>query len=115
MADDWIAVPLPIPVSTTFDIPGRKIVRHIGPVFGVTVRSGNIGTNFVAAFRTITGGEVTGYTRIANQVRHEAVARMVWEAQQLGGNAVVGMRFDGSEIMQGMTEVFCYGTAVVVQ
>ncbi|MCA1819931.1 MAG: YbjQ family protein [Thermoplasmatota archaeon] len=68
----------------------------------------------MAAFRNIGGGEVVTYTRLANRVRHEAMERMVAEAQRLGANGVVGMRFDGSEIMPGNTEVFCYGTAVVL-
>ncbi len=105
----------PIPVSTTFDIVGHKIVRHIGPVFGVTVRTRAIGPKMMAVFRNIGGGEVVTYTRLSNQVRHEAMDRMVAEAIQFGANAVVGMRFDGGEIMPGNTEVFCYGTAVVIQ
>jgi len=83
-----------IPVSTTFDIPGRRIARHVGPVFGVTVRTRAIGPKLMAAFRNIGGGEVVTYTRLANQVRHEAMDRMVAEAQRMGANAVVGMRFD---------------------
>lgn len=104
----------PIPVTTTFDVPGHRILRTLGPVFGVTVRTRAIGPKIVAGLRNLVGGEVATYTSLANQVRHEAMDRMVPECIALGGNAVIGMRFDGSEIMPGNTEVFCYGTAVVL-
>lgn len=104
-----------IPVSTTFDLPGYRVVKHIGPVFGITVRTRAIGPKIIAGFRGLVGGEVASFTILAEQVRHESMERMVAEAMAHGANAVLGMRFDGSEIMPGNTEVFCYGTAVVVE
>lgn len=107
--------PLPILVTTTFEVPGTKIVRFLGPVFGITVRTRAIGPKIAASFRGLVGGEVVSFTKLAEQIRQEALDRLVQEAQQLGANAVIGMRFDSSEIGPENTEVFVYGTAVVVQ
>lgn len=101
-------------IVTTNDVPGYRIDAVLGEVMGMTVRSANIGANFVASFRSIGGGEVTEYTKLVYESRQEVMHRMVQEAQRRGGNAVVGMRFDTGEIAQSFSEVCAYGTAVVV-
>jgi uncharacterized protein YbjQ (UPF0145 family) len=101
-------------VVTTNDVPGYRIDAVLGEVMGLTVRSANIGQNFVASFRSIGGGEVTEYTQLVYTSREEVMARMVQQAQQRGANAVIGMRFDTGDIAQAFSEVCAYGTAVVV-
>lgn len=109
MAGD--AHPGPI-VTTAFEVPGRRVSEVLGTVFGITVRTGDIGSKFAAGLRGLTGGEIPEYTEIAHAVREQALARLVEEAQELGADAVIGMRFDSSELGPGNTEVFAYGTAV---
>ncbi|WP_040166519.1 YbjQ family protein [Microbacterium gorillae] len=99
-------------VVTTNDIPGYRIDAVFGEVMGLTVRSANMGQNFVASFRSIGGGEMTEYTNLMYESRQEVMARMVAEAQKRGGNAIVAMRFDTGEIAQNFSEVCAYGTAV---
>jgi uncharacterized protein YbjQ (UPF0145 family) len=94
-------------VVTTFDLPGYEVM-------GMTVRSANIGANFVAGFRSMGGGEITEFTKIVYESRQEVMHRMVTEAERRGANAVVAMRFDTGSIGQNFTEVCAYGTAVVV-
>jgi uncharacterized protein YbjQ (UPF0145 family) len=101
-------------IVTTNEVPGYRIDAVLGEVMGMTVRSANIGANFVASFRSIGGGEVTEYTKLVYESRQEVMHRMVQEAQRRGGNAVVGMRFDTGEIAASFSEVCAYGTAVVV-
>lgn len=100
-------------VSTTFDLPGYETTATLGEVFGLTVRSRNIGAGFLAAIRSLFGGEVPGFTKLLTQSRNEAMARMVEEAALRGANAVVGMRFDGGAFGQ-WSEICAYGTAVYV-
>ncbi|MBD5787908.1 YbjQ family protein [Cellulosimicrobium terreum] len=100
-------------VVTTNDIPGYRIDAVLGEVMGMTVRSANIGANFVAGFRAMGGGEVKEYTKLVYESRQEVMHRMVEEAQRRGANAVVGMRFDTGDIAQSFSEVCAYGTAVV--
>ena len=102
-------------VSTTFDIPGARIVRYNGSCFGVVVRSMGFAKGFTASFRALAGGEVRQYTELLEDSRRHALDRMIRNAQALGANAVVGMRFDSSEIGQQLTEIVAYGTAVVVE
>lgn len=102
-------------VSTTFDVPGMRIVRFCGSCFGVVVRSMGFAKGIGASFKALAGGEVTQYTRLLEDSRRHALDRMVQNAQVLGGNAVLGMRFDSSEIGQSLTEIVAYGTAVVVE
>jgi uncharacterized protein YbjQ (UPF0145 family) len=102
-------------ISTTFDIPGARITRYCGSCFGVVVRSMGFAKGIGAGFKALAGGEVTQYTRLLEDSRRHAMDRMVQNAQVLGANAVVGMRFDSSEIGQSLTEIVAYGTAVVVE
>lgn len=108
------SVDLPVAVSTTFDVPGSAIVRYCGSCFGVVVRSMGFAKGFTAGFKALAGGEVKQYTQLLEDSRRHALDRMVANAQALGANAVVGMRFDSSEIGQQLTEIVAYGTAVVV-
>ena len=101
-------------VVTTNEIPGYRVEAVMGEVMGLTVRSANIGQNFVASFRSIGGGEVTEYTKLVYESRQEVMNRMTTEAQRRGANAVIGMRFDTGDIAQAFSEVCAYGTAVYV-
>jgi uncharacterized protein YbjQ (UPF0145 family) len=101
-------------LSTTETIPGRTIKRFFGVVSGSTVRSKHIGRDFMAGLKNIFGGELKGYTELLQESREDALARMVQEAESLGANAVVNLRFATSSITQGAAELFAYGTAVQV-
>src|SRR5947209_19418265 len=101
-------------VSTSFDVPGTQVTRYCGSCFGVVVRSMGFAKGIGASFKALAGGEVTQYTRLLEDSRRHALDRMVQNAQVLGANAVLGMRFDSSEIGQSLTEIVAYGTAVVV-
>ena len=101
-------------ISTTENIPGRTIKRFFGVVTGSTVRSKHIGRDFMAGLKNIFGGELKGYTELLQESREDALARMVQEAESLGANAVVNLRFATSSITQGAAELFAYGTAVQV-
>ena len=102
-------------VATTNDLAGYRIVRHLGVVRGVTVRSRNIVAGFGAFLQTIKGGNITIYTRLAEQARQEAYELLVAHAEEIGANAIIAMRYDANEINAGVTEVLAYGTAVVVE
>lgn len=102
-------------VVTTPDIAGIRISRTIGQVFGVVVRSRGIGGNLMAGLRSIVGGEITEYTEMLEEARRHALDRMVQNATAMGANAVVGMRFDLSEIGDTMSEIVAYGTGVVIE
>lgn len=108
MAEEIIAVSTPY-------ITGYKITKTLGFTWGLIVRSRGLGGNIVAGLRTITGGEIHEYTELLNQTRHQALIRMKENAAAMGANAVIGVSFDSSELMQSMTEVLAYGTAVVVE
>jgi uncharacterized protein YbjQ (UPF0145 family) len=101
--------------STTFDIPGTRIVRQLGVVRGVTVRSRGIIGQFAASLRTIAGGKIHEYINLCEQTRSEAFDLMLQHAEQLGANAIIGVRYDATELGENMTEVLAYGTAVFVQ
>ena len=101
-------------VTTTENVSGRSVLEVKGQVFGVVVRSRGIGGNFMASLRTIFGGEIVEYTSMVEESRRHAIDRMVANAAAMGANAIVMMRFDGSEIGQMMSEVVAYGTAVVL-
>ena len=101
-------------ISTTNDIPGRNIVRHIGLVRGITVRSRSALGNFAGGIQSLFGGKLTVFVSLAETARQEAYDHMVEHATAEGANAVIGMRYDANEIMEGITEVLAYGTAVVV-
>src|SRR5215472_6846066 len=98
--------------STGFEISGFTVKYNLGVVRGVTVRSRSIGGQIGAAFQSLKGGNITLLTELAEQARQEAYMIMVNHAAQLGGNAIVGIRYDSSEIMENATEVIAYGTAV---
>lgn len=105
-----------IPILTTFDPPpGMEVERIIGPCWGITVRSRSVVGTTCAGCQTIFGGEITVFTDLANQTRNEAMNRLEVHARQMGANAVLGMRFDSSELMQNTNEIVAYGTAVVVR
>lgn len=101
--------------TTTNDIPGYEVVEVYGEVFGLVVRSRNLFSNLGASLRTVFGGEVGGYTRLLADTREQALDRLREEAASKGGNAVVAMRFDSSEIGGVMSEVAAYGTAVKIK
>lgn len=101
-------------VSTTNDIPGYRIVRPLGVVRGITVRSRSIVGNLGAALQTLVGGNITIYTELCDKARGEAFELMLQHAAAMGANAVVGMRYDANEVADGVTEVLAYGTAVQV-
>jgi uncharacterized protein YbjQ (UPF0145 family) len=102
-------------VSTTNDISGYKIVRHLGLVRGITVRSRSVVGNFVGGIQSVFGGKLSVYVELAETARQEAFDHMCEHAAQGGANAVIGMRYDANEIMDGITEVLAYGTAVWVE
>lgn len=99
-------------ISNIEQIPGQRIVRHLGMVQGNTVRAKHVGKDILAGFKNIFGGELTAYTELLTEAREEAVERMVAHAQQLGANAVVNVRFSTSSVTSGAAELFAYGTAV---
>lgn len=101
--------------STTFEINGYHIVRNLGVVRGVVVRSRSVlGTTF-AGLQTILGGNISAFTSLAEKARQQAFDTMLHHAHASGANAVIGVRYDANEMMRGVTEVLCYGTAVVVE
>jgi uncharacterized protein YbjQ (UPF0145 family) len=102
-------------VSTTNDIPGARIVRHIGLVRGITVRSRSVVGNFAGGIQSIFGGKLSVFVSLAETARQEALDHLVEHATAAGANAIIGMRYDANEIMEGITEVLAYGTAVVVE
>jgi uncharacterized protein YbjQ (UPF0145 family) len=102
-------------VSTTNDVVGYKIVRHLGLVRGITVRSRSVVGNFVGGLQSVFGGKLSVYVSLAETARQEAFDHMCEHAAQGGANAVIGMRYDANEIMDGITEVLAYGTAVWVE
>lgn len=102
-------------VTTAMELPGFRIVRSLGVVRGITVRSRSIVGNFLGGLQTIFGGNITIYTELCEQAREETYRDMAKHARLLGANAIIGMRYDATDIMTGLTEVLCYGTAVVVE
>lgn len=101
-------------VTTAFDLPGVKTVRNFGVVRGIIVRSRSIVGNIGAAFQSMAGGNITLYTELCEQARRDAYELMIRHASALGANGVIGVRYDATEISQGITEFLCYGTAVQV-
>jgi uncharacterized protein YbjQ (UPF0145 family) len=102
-------------ISTMNDVPGYTVVDVLGEVFGLTVRSRNLGSQLGAGFKSIVGGELRGMTKNLATSRQEVIDRMVAEAEARGGNAVLAMRFDTSEMGGNWTEICAYGTAVTIQ
>ncbi len=100
--------------STTFDLPGYRVSRSLGVVRGLTVRSPNFGKQITGAFRQLAGGEIPQFLEVAEKSREVAFERMLQHANALGANAVLGVRYDASEVIAGTTEVLAYGTAAYV-
>ena len=102
-------------VTTALALPGYRIVRSLGVVRGITVRSRSIVGNFFGGLQTLFGGNITIYTTLCERARADTYQLMCRHANQHGANAIVAMRYDATELMAGLTEVLCYGTAVVVE
>jgi uncharacterized protein YbjQ (UPF0145 family) len=105
-----------IPILTTFEPPrGFEVERVVGPCWGITVRSRSVVGTTCAGCQTFFGGEITMFTELANDSRNEAMNRLEAQARAMGANAVLGMRFDSSELMSSINEIIAYGTAVVLR
>lgn len=102
-------------VSTTNEVAGYRVTRHLGLVRGITVRSRSVVGNFFGGLQTIFGGKLSVYVNLAETTRQEAFDHMCRHAAEAGANAIVGMRYDANDIMDGVTEVLAYGTAVIVE
>lgn len=102
-------------VTTAQELPGYRVVRNLGLVRGITVRSRSIVGNFFGGLQSLFGGNITIYTELCEQARDETYRDMMRHARALGANAIVAVRYDATELMAGLTEVLCYGTAVVVE
>jgi uncharacterized protein YbjQ (UPF0145 family) len=102
-------------MSTTETIEGKQIVKHLGLVKGNTIRARHIGRDIMAGLRNVVGGEITDYTKMMAESREQALDRMIEDAQNLGANAIVGVKFATSMVMQSASEILAYGTAVVVE
>ena len=101
-------------ITTSTQVEGRTITKTVGLVKGSTIRARHLGKDIMAAFRGMAGGEITEYTKMMAEAREEAIQRMVEDAEKQGANAVVGMRFATSMVMQNAAEVLAYGTGVVL-
>jgi uncharacterized protein YbjQ (UPF0145 family) len=102
-------------VTNIDSVPGKNIIEHFGIVQGSTVRARHAGADFAAGLKNIVGGELRGYTKLLENARKEALERMLLQAQQMGANAVINVRFATSAITQGAAELMAYGTAVRVE
>lgn len=102
-------------VTTTEFIPDKKIVKVLGLVRGNTVRARHIGKDILAALKNIVGGEIREYTKLLAEAREQALDRMIKNAEELGANAIIGVRFGTSYVMQNAAEIMAYGTAVIVE
>jgi uncharacterized protein YbjQ (UPF0145 family) len=102
-------------VTTALELPGYRIVRNLGVVRGVIVRSRSVLGNLGASLQSLVGGNITLYTELAEKAREDAYQLMLTHAGDRGANAIIGMRYDANEIAEGITEVLAYGTAVVVE
>ena len=102
-------------ITTAFELPGYRITDNLGVVRGVTVRSRSIVGNVLGGLQSLFGGNITIYTKLCEQARADAFTLMRQHAAQLGANAIIGVRYDATDVMAGLTEVLCYGTAVKVE
>ena len=102
-------------ITTALTLPGYRVVRNIGVVRGITVRSRSIVGNIVGGLQSLFGGNITVYTNLCELAREETYKLMCEHADRHGANAIISMRYDATELMEGLTEVLCYGTAVVVE
>lgn len=102
-------------LTNVVHVPGKKIVEHFGLVQGSTIRAKHVGRDIMASLKNLVGGELKGYTQLMAESRKEATERMVKQAEQVGANAVVNIRYATSSVAQGAAELFAYGTAVRVE
>jgi uncharacterized protein YbjQ (UPF0145 family) len=102
-------------VTTSNELEGYKIVKHLGLVRGVTVRSRSVLGNIAGGFQSLFGGQLSIYVELCENAREEAYQLLIQHAQVIGANAIIAMRYDANEIMQGVTEVLAYGTAVIAE
>lgn len=102
-------------ITTANNLEGYKIIKHIGVVRGITVRSRSVLGNLAGGIQSIFGGQLSIYVELCEKARQEAFEYLVQHAEQTGANAIIGMRYDANEVMNGITEVLAYGTAVVVE
>lgn len=102
-------------VTTSNELEGYKVVKHLGLVRGVTVRSRSVLGNIAGGFQSLFGGQLSIYVELCENAREEAYQLLIQHAQVMGANAIIAMRYDANEIMQGVTEVLAYGTAVIVE
>lgn len=102
-------------VTTAFELPGYRVVESLGIVRGIVVRSRSVVGSFIGGLQTLFGGNITIYTELCEQARADTYRDMFAHARQKRANAIVGMRYDATEVMPGLTEVLCYGTAVIVE
>jgi uncharacterized protein YbjQ (UPF0145 family) len=101
--------------TTTFDLPGFRVTRTLGIVRGIVVRSRSVFGTIGASLQTMVGGDITLFTNLCEKTREDAFERMLTHAAEMGAEAVVGIRYDATEVMQGVTEVLCYGTGARVE
>ncbi|MES2062256.1 MAG: YbjQ family protein [Bacteroidota bacterium] len=102
-------------ITTSTGLDGYKVVKHLGVVRGITVRSRSVVGNFAGGIQSLFGGRLSVYVELCENAREEAYHLLIQHAQAIGANAIIGMRYDANEVMQGITEVLAYGTAVVVE
>jgi len=102
-------------VSTSFEVPGYRVRKNLGLVRGVTVRSRSVLGSFAGGVQTLFGGNISIFTELCEKARQEAYDLMLEHADQMGANAIIGMRYDANDVMDGVTEVLAYGTAVVME
>jgi uncharacterized protein YbjQ (UPF0145 family) len=102
-------------IVTTNDVPGHRVVQTLGLARGITVRSRNLVADAIGGIQSMLGGRVEAYVKLAEASRAEALDHLVQQARDMGANAVLAMRYESNEIMEGVTEVLAYGTAVIVQ
>lgn len=102
-------------VTTSFDFKGYNVAEYLGIVRGVIVRSRSIVGNIGAGLQSIVGGNITAYTKLCEETREKSFELMIKHAEDLGANAIIGMRYDANDVAQGITEVLCYGTAVKIE
>lgn len=102
-------------ITTAFELSGKKIIKNLGIVKGIVVRSRSIFGSIGASLQTLVGGNITLFTKLCEKTRAESYELMIRHAEEIGANAIIGMRYDATEVMGGVTEVLCYGTAVVAE
>lgn len=100
--------------TTTFELNGYRVIKHLGIIRGIVVRSRSVFGTIGGMLHTLIGGNITLFTQLCERTREEAYEMMMSHAEEVGANAVIGVRYDATELMGGVTEVLCYGTAVVV-